>query len=105
MSLRLEVTGGPDGDVRIDATLRASEAVVVAVAESTRPADVVVTVVRPVAVDVAAGSLRLDTAYMQGRLKVAGPHRLVLALLAATATPAWEQARDRLAAMTDFGSA
>jgi hypothetical protein len=99
-SVRLEVAGGPEGDTRVDAVLESGGPVQV-VGGTTKP-DVVVTLGWADAVAIADGSLRLDTAYMQGRAKLAGPHGSVLAVLAASATPAWEQARHRLAAMTTF---
>lgn len=103
-SVRLEVAGGSHGVTRIDAVLQGAEPVTAGIAESTRTGDVVLTLGWSDAVAIADGSLRLDTAYMQGRAKLAGPHGLVLALLAASATPVFERARDRLAVLTDFGS-
>jgi hypothetical protein len=100
-SLRLEVAGGPAGDARVDVVLEGGVPMQLS-EEGSAKADVVATLGWADAVAVADGSLRLDTAYMQGRAKLAGPHSSVLALLAVSATPAWERARQRLAALTDF---
>jgi hypothetical protein len=65
-------------------------------------ADVVLTTDRAAAADLVAGRVALDTAYMQGRAKLAGDPAAVLALLRASRDPAWRSFADRLAASTDL---
>lgn len=61
-------------------------------------ADVTLTLPAEEAAAVAAGRLAPSVAYMRGRLKTAGDPGLVLAVLAATATPAFGRWLDLVAA-------
>jgi hypothetical protein len=103
--VRVELAG-PDGDARLDVRLEAGRPVEVGPAEAPAAAgaDLVLTLSRADARAVVDGALRLDTAYMQGRAKLAGDHGRALRLLAASAGEGWERARSRLAAVTGPGA-
>lgn len=90
------VTGGPDGDVRLH--------IVGAEVGMGPAADAAVTLTLPYvdAVAVIQGELEPSVAFMQGRMKTAGDLGQVLDLLAATATPAFRAARERITRETEF---
>ena len=74
----------------------------VSVARGADPAaEVVLPTDRAAAAELATGRVALDTAYMQGRAKLAGDPVAVLALLRASRGPAWHAFHDQLAAATD----
>jgi hypothetical protein len=98
------VTEGPRAETRVSALFAPGLPVTVSPAPAP-PADLVLTLGREDAVALGEGWVRLDTAYMRGQVKLAGDQSLVLRLLAASATSAWDEPRARLAAMTDFGPA
>ena len=65
-------------------------------------ADLVLTTGYPDAVAILRGELDLNTAFMQGRMKVAGPTGPLLALIAQSQTPAHRAALDQVLAATSF---
>ncbi len=101
--LQVIVTGDPAGELRLVATLAGGRPITLQLDDGS-PVDLVLTLARPDAVALAEGSLRLDTAYMQGRAKLAGDQRLVLRLLAASARTGWERPRASLSASTDYSA-
>ncbi|MGD9798905.1 MAG: SCP2 sterol-binding domain-containing protein [Acidimicrobiia bacterium] len=101
-SVQVIVTGSPSGDTRLVATVDDAGGLSVGPADGGPAPDLVVTVPRAEAAALLAGRLRLDTAYMQGRVKVAGDHALVLRVLAASAGQGWAAGLARLAAVTAF---
>ena len=90
------VNGGPDGDVKLHV---AGDAVALG---ALADADVSLTVPYPDAVAIAQGELEPSVAFMQGRMKTAGDPGKLLDLLAATATPAFRESLERVAASTEF---
>lgn len=88
----LTVTGTADGD-RVGALRvvdgRPAEVVDAGAVE----ADLALTLPAAEAAALLSGGLAPSVAYMQGRLKTAGDNRLLLAVLAATASPAWDRWR------------
>ncbi|MBA2282563.1 MAG: SCP2 sterol-binding domain-containing protein [Acidimicrobiia bacterium] len=95
------VTGGPDGDVAYFVAVedgRVAEAKV----GTDGDADTTVTRTYADAAKILQGELDPDAAFMQGRAKVAGSMRPVLALLPLTTSPEYAAARAELAAVTDL---
>jgi hypothetical protein len=106
-AVELVVTEGPRSDTRVVAELLPGAPPRLAPgarSPAVSGAVVTLTLARDDALAILNGRLRLDTAYMQGRAKLAGDHGLVLRLLSASASPAWEAGRSRLAAITDAES-
>ena len=83
----LQVTGVAGGDRSVVGRWVEGRPVEVAGAD----ADVTFTLAAADAEELAAGRLSPSVAFMQGRLKTSGDPGLVIAFLAATATPAFEQ--------------
>jgi hypothetical protein len=105
--VELVVTEGPKSETRVAAALvpGAPPNLSPGSSSSAPPGPVVtLTLTRDDALAILFARLRLDTAYMQGRAKLAGDHGLVLRLLSASAGPTWEVCRSRLAAITDAES-
>jgi hypothetical protein len=101
--IQVILTGDPAGELRLVATLAAGRPITLQL-DGASPAGLVLTLSRADAQALAEGSLRLDTAYMQGRAKLAGDQGLVLRLLAFSARTGWEQARAALSASTNYAS-
>ena len=100
-TVALQVSGGPGGDrVVVSRWVDGCPVEVVdagaGVVDVDVDVDVTLTLPAAEAGEVAAGRLSPSVAYMQGKLKTSGDPGLVLQLLAATATPAFEQWLGRL---------
>ncbi len=80
------VTGGPDGDVRLG------------VADEP---DLVLTTVYDDAREMIDGTLDVNVAYMQGRLKTAGDSGVLFRILPATRTSEFAERLRRIQALTD----
>jgi putative sterol carrier protein len=65
-------------------------------------ADVSLTLPYPEALQIARGELQPSVAFMQGRMKTAGDPGRLLAVLAATATPDFQDRLERVASATEF---
>ncbi len=76
VQLRRVVTGGPDGDIALDAEVSGPP--------GPGPGTLTLTTTHDVAVDLDAGDVAPAVAYMQGRLKAEGDMQTLYALLAAT---------------------
>jgi len=113
--VQCELTGGPDGEVHTYWVLEGGRLVASGVgdvatadpvgpAEETAdaPAEVTVTLSWDDAVAVQQGALDPNVAFMRGRLKVAGSMGVMLHLLAATATPAYQELRQKVLDITEF---
>jgi putative sterol carrier protein len=90
------ITGAPDGDVKVhfddgDIGLGLLD-----------NADVSLTLPYPEALAIARGELQPTVAFMQGRMKTAGDPGRLLAVLAATATPEFQDRIERVASATEF---
>ena len=92
----LVLPGQPEGD-RVSATVWADGRPVDVLDSPPAVADLTLTLAAEEAGAVALGQLTPSVAYMQGRLKTAGDNRLLLAVLAATTTPAFARWRSSLA--------
>jgi putative sterol carrier protein len=84
--VQVVVTGGPDGDVRLG------------VAEEP---DLVLTTPYDDALEMIHGTLDVNVAYMQGRLKTAGDTGVLFRILPATRTPEFAERRQQLQSLTD----
>lgn len=95
VTVECAVLGGPDGDVRVHAD---GEVALGALADAT----VSLTLPYADAIAVVRGELQPSVAFMQGRMKTAGDPGKLLDLLAATATPDFRDALERVASGTEF---
>ncbi|MEO6629943.1 MAG: SCP2 sterol-binding domain-containing protein, partial [Aquihabitans sp.] len=95
------VPKGPGGEVRWVGAFE-NGSLVSATMGAGPDADVSLTTVYPDAVAVLRGELDLNTAFMQGRMKVAGPTGPLLALIAQAQAPATRAALDGVLAATSF---
>jgi hypothetical protein len=93
------VPGGRDGDVAYHLAFEAGRVVDGGVGTDPR-AEVVLTTVREVATDIAAGDVEPAVAFMQGRLKTEGPTSRLLPLLALTQTEPYRAAAGQLRSET-----
>lgn len=84
--VQLVVTGGPDGEVRLGAP---------------DEPELVLTTTYDDAREMIDGTLDVNVAYMQGRLKTSGDTGVLLRLLPATRTPEFAERRKQLQALTD----
>jgi hypothetical protein len=82
--VRRVVTGGPDGDVTLDAELAGPSGAGPSAAASATSAALTLTTTYDVALALDTGELAPAVAYMQGRLKAEGHMPTLYALLAAT---------------------
>ena len=94
-------TKRPDGDVRWAGVFEDGVLVSVAIGAATNP-DLSLTTVYPDSVAILRGELDLNTAFMQGRMKVTGPTGPLLALIAQSQTPAHRAALNQVLAETSF---
>ncbi|MHB1931019.1 MAG: SCP2 sterol-binding domain-containing protein [Acidimicrobiales bacterium] len=94
-TVALSLPGHPGGDVVVAAAWVDGRPVEVLDDPPAAPA-LTLTLPAEEAEAVARGRLTPSVAYMQGRLKTAGDNRLLLAVLAATATPAFARWRSGL---------
>lgn len=93
------VTGGPDGEVRF--TARVADGSVTYEPGAADEVDVSLTDTYANALAALRGDLDPNAAFMRGQTKVAGSTRVLLDLLAATKTDAYEQARSSVLAAVD----
>ncbi len=84
--VQLVVSGGPDGEVRLG------------VADDP---ELVLTTTAADARAMLDGTLDVNVAYMQGRLKTAGDTAVLFRLLPATRTPVFTERRETLRSLTD----
>jgi putative sterol carrier protein len=84
--VQIVVTGGPDGDVHLG--------------PRDEP-DLVLTTNYEVAREMIAGTLDVNVAYMQGRLKTTGDNGVLFRILPRTRTPAFTEHREQLESLTD----
>ena len=94
----IEVTGGADGDRAVQAAFDGGRLTTVGPGPADGP-DATVTVSGEDVRAVLDGDLDPSVAFMQGRMKVAGDMRLVLDLLALSATGTARTSRARVAAL------
>ncbi len=95
------VSGGPDGDVKCSVVIedgRFVEAVLgdLAGAETTMTTDYAT------AVEIGRGDLDVNTAFMQGRVKVAGDMGGLMRVLPLTRTAGYESGQERIRAATEY---
>ena len=98
--IQQQITGGPEGDVSCYWVLEDGRPTSAAVG-TVEPADLVVTMAWADGAALQAGSLDPSVAYMQGRMKVAGPMEVTLALLLATRSGEWRDLCRRIGEITD----
>ena len=84
--VQVVVSGGPDGEVRLGAP---------------DDPDLVLTTTYDDAREMLEGTLDVNVAYMQGRLKTAGDTAVLFRILPATRTPAFIERRHQLQSFTD----
>ena len=105
MTVRIQhvVTGGPAGDRRCTAVVDEADGTLVeVVAGADTAAEVTITLAHADAPAVLGGSVSLDVAYMQGRVKVAGDPAAVLRVLELSPAPSWEPVRAGVAAALEI---
>lgn len=95
------VTKGPEGEVRWVAVFEAGS-LVAATLGGADDVELSLTTVYDDAVAILRGTLDLNTAFMQGRMKVAGPTGPLLRLLAASQHPAYRVALGQVLEATTF---
>jgi hypothetical protein len=93
--LQHTVTGVPGGEVAYWLDFDDGRVVGGRLGSDPEPA-VAITAPLAVAVDIASGNVEPSVAFMQGRAKVAGDQRMLLRLLALTATPEYRAAASRV---------
>jgi len=99
--IQVEMTGGPDGEVRCYWVIQDGRLVECAGGAVTEP-DVTLTLGWAEAVALEQGALDPSVAFMQGRLKVGGSMAVTLRLLSLAATPAVRDLRQKIAGVTEF---
>lgn len=99
--IQYQVTGGPDGDVGFFRVLQDGRPIASGGGVVEAP-DVTLTAAWNDAAAMQRGDLDPSVAFMQGRLKVTGSMDTLLALLALTGTPGYQDLRQRIADVTDF---
>lgn len=99
----VEVTDAPGGLRSVSGRWVEGRPVEVAEGPAAADVDVTFTLSAADAEEIASGRLSPSVAYMQGRLKTCGDPGLALQILAATATPGFEQWLDALGDRDDSG--
>jgi putative sterol carrier protein len=99
--VQLEVTGGPDGDVRAFWEIAGGRSTAGGTGPVEHP-DLTLTAAWDVGAAIGRGELDPSVAYMRGTLKAAGDNRLLLGLLELAATPEGREVRQRIAEVTEF---
>ena len=99
--MQFEVTGGPDGDVSCHFELDEGRIASGAPGAVDAP-DLTLTSAWKDAAAMQRGELDPSVAFMQGRMKVAGSMRAMIALLRMTRTADYQVIRRRIASVTDF---
>ena len=99
--LQVEITGGPDGEVRYHRVFEDGREVSSATGPVDVP-DVTLTMAWDDAVAVERGDLDPNVAFMRGRLKVAGSMGVMLTLLPLARTPEYQDLRRRITSVTEF---
>jgi predicted lipid carrier protein YhbT len=102
-SVRMQyvVTGGPDGEVRYHWVLEDGKLREAALGDLP-DADVTMTEGYDDAALIAKGDLDPNTAFMQGRIKVAGNMARLMSLMPLTSAPEYKQVQLDLLAQTEF---
>lgn len=98
--VEVTVLGTPDGDVTWHIT--AGDGRVEAASGPLRGADVALTIPYDDMVAILTGTLEPSVAFMRGRMKTAGDLGRTLDVVGATARPRYREAREALAAVTQF---
>ncbi len=99
--IQVEVTGGPDGDVRYYRVFEDGRLADSGVGTLDDP-EVTVTLVWGDAVAIQRGELDPNVAFMQGRMKVVGSMGVMVKLLPLANTAACQELRVRMAELTDW---
>ncbi len=99
--IQVDVTGGPDGDVRYHRVLEDGRLTAGGPGPAEEP-DVSLTLRWGDAASVLRGELDPNVAFMQGRMKVVGSMGVLFDLLPVTTGQAYQDLRGRIAAVTEF---
>jgi len=99
--LQYVVTGGPDGDVKYYWILQDGKLLEAALGNAPDP-DITLTRTYEDSVKVQQGELDSNTAFMQGRMKVAGDMTKFMALLPLTSSPEYQALQAQVLKHTTF---
>ena len=98
--IQFVIAGSPEGDVKL--AMAVDDGIVAESSAGTDGhADLTLTIKYPDAVNLMRGELDPNAAFMQGKIKVAGPTGPLLDLLALSVTPERVAARSELSAQTE----